>query len=154
MGKDAMLKVMIAEDDVMIADMIKDIIVGAGYRVCGLARTVSEAVALNATHRPDLAVIDQRLADGGLGTDVTASWAKSGIRHEPGVLYATGNVANVMKTASAGEACLLKPYDAEDLIRSLQLVSEIVATGDASPPFPRGFRRMDQLPFRVGALHG
>jgi ActR/RegA family two-component response regulator len=56
-----MLKVLIAEDDLtMIADR--------GYKVYGVARTVPEAVALAQLHKPDLAVLDLRLADGGLGT--------------------------------------------------------------------------------------
>lgn len=153
--KDAVLKVLIAEDDVMIADMVKDVIVGSGYLVCGIARTVDEAVALNVLHRPDLAIIDQRLADGGLGTDAVAQWAACDAHHRPGVLYATGNAANVMASASAGEACLTKPYSAEDLIRSLQLVAEIVMSGTASPPFPRGFRRMNASSrVRRGAAHG
>ena len=147
-----MLKVLIVEDDVMIADMGKDVLVGSGYQVCGLARTVGEAVALNVAHRPDLAVIDQRLADGGLGTEVAAKWAGSDDVGPPGILYATGNVANVMATAKAGEACLAKPYSAEDLVRALELVREIIATGRASPPFPRGFRRVNaSSPARIGA---
>lgn len=119
------------------------------------SRTVDEAVELDLLHRPDLAVIDQRLADGGLGTAVVARWAEFDNLHRPGVLYATGNVMNVMTTASAGEACLKKPYSAEDLIRSLQLVVEIVTTGRASPPVPRGFKRMSaSSPIPVDAAHG
>ena len=150
-----MLKVLIAEDDVMIADLVKEVLVGSGYLVCGIARTVGEAIALNVLHRPDLAVIDQRLADGGLGTDIAAKWAESDDLSRPGVLYATANIAHVVKTAPAGEACLSKPYSAEDLLRALQLVFEIVSTGKASPPLPRGFKRLD-VPSRilVGALHG
>jgi hypothetical protein len=39
-----MLKVLIAEDDLMmIADLRKKILVDGGYKVCGIARTVPEA---------------------------------------------------------------------------------------------------------------
>jgi DNA-binding response OmpR family regulator len=149
-----MLKVLIAEDDVMIADMVKDVLIGSGYLVCGIARTVGEAVDLNILHQPDLAVVDQRLADGGLGTEIAARWASDNM-HKPGILYATGNAANVMATATAGNACLVKPYSAEDLLRSLQLVAEIVETGRMSPPYPRGFSRIDvQSLARVGAARG
>jgi len=40
------LKVLIAEDDLMIADLAEEILVDHGYQVCGIARTVSEAVTL------------------------------------------------------------------------------------------------------------
>ena len=38
-----MLKILIAEDDLMIADMSEDILVEHGYEVCGIARTVAQA---------------------------------------------------------------------------------------------------------------
>ena len=132
-----MLKVLIAEDDLMIADMAEEFLVEFGYEVCGIARTVAEAVALGRRHRPDFAVIDLRLADGGLGTEIAA---RLGAHGKVGVLYATGNVSHDMLTTADGHACLAKPYRATDLRRSLEIVAEIVATGTASPPFPRGFQ--------------
>lgn len=65
-------KVIIAEDDLLIADLLEDVLVEAGYEVCGLASTVLEAVDLCNRHQPDLAVIDVRLAAGGWGTDVAS----------------------------------------------------------------------------------
>ena len=55
-----MLRVLIAEDDLMIADMVEEILILHGYEVCGIARTVSEAVELGRRCEPDLAVIDLR----------------------------------------------------------------------------------------------
>ena len=69
------MKVLIAEDDLMIADMIEDALVDHGYEVCGIAPTVAEAVALARREKPDLAIIDLRLADGGLGTEIAAQLA-------------------------------------------------------------------------------
>jgi two-component system, response regulator PdtaR len=131
-----MLKVLIAEDDLMIADMTEEVLVEGGFAVCGIARTVSEAVALGCLHKPDLALLDMRLADGGLGSEVAAQLAAFG---RIGVLYATGNALHVMENASEGDACIVKPYGVADVVRALEIVAEIVATGTASPPFPRGF---------------
>jgi len=141
-----MLKVLIAEDDLMIADMAEEILVEFGYEVCGIARTVAEAVALGRRHKPDLAVIDLRLADGGLGTEIAA---QLGARGKLGVLYATGNISHVMLTTADGHACLAKPYRFTDLQRSLEIVAEIVATGTASPPFPRGFQVLPSATLRA-----
>ena len=105
--------------------------------MCGIARTVAEGVELGRRHRPDLAVLDLRLADGGLGTEIAAQL--SGLDHL-GVLYATGNASDVHLTAVNGHACLAKPYVADDLLRGLRIVSDIVATGTVSRPFPRGFQ--------------
>ena len=132
-----MLKVLIAEDDLMIADMIEEILTEHGYEVCGVARTVAEAVALGRRFKPDLAVIDFRLAGGGFGTDIVFQLSDLGTF---GVLYATGNASQLVRTAVDGHACLSKPYRSIDLLRGLEIVSNIVTTGTALPPFPRGFQ--------------
>jgi len=67
-----MRKVMIAEDDLMMADMLADVLVEGGYEVCGIARTVGEGVEIGERHQPDLAVLELRLAEGGLGTEIAA----------------------------------------------------------------------------------
>jgi len=41
-----MLKILIAEDDFMIADAAEEVLLGWGYEVCGIARTVADGVAL------------------------------------------------------------------------------------------------------------
>ena len=64
MGIANMAKVIIAEDDLLIADLLEDVLVRAGYEVCGMASTVGETIALCNQLHPDLAVIDMRLADG------------------------------------------------------------------------------------------
>ena len=64
-GEIRVTKVLIVEDDLMIADSAEEVLVEYGYRVCGIARTIAEAVDLGFRHRPDIAVIDLRLADGG-----------------------------------------------------------------------------------------
>jgi DNA-binding response OmpR family regulator len=141
-----MLKVLIAEDDLMIADTAEEILVECGYEVCGIARTVAEGVALGLRHKPDLALIDLRLADGGLGTEIAT---QLGAISRLGVLYATGNVSHLMRSAANGDACLAKPYSSADLQRGMEIVAGIVANGTASPPFPRGFQ---VLPSKATAL--
>src|SRR5271154_1136167 len=118
-----MLKVLIAEDDEMIADMVRKTLVGHGYEVCGVARTVSEALMVGRRSKPDLAVIDLRLADEGwLGTDIVASLNLPG---PVGVLYASGGITRAMLAVLKGHACLIKPYSDADLLRSLEIVAEI-----------------------------
>jgi DNA-binding response OmpR family regulator len=135
--EDCVLKVLIAEDDLMIADLVEEVLVDEGYEVCGIARTVAEAVALAQHYKPDLAVLDIRLADGGLGTEIAVLLRPLG---RLGVLYATGNMSQVVLTTADGDACISKPYRSVDLLRALEIVAEIVATGEALPPFPRGFQ--------------
>ena len=137
----AKLKVLIAEDDFMIADMTEELLVAQGYEVCGIARTVGEAIALGQLHKPDLALIDHRLADNGLGTEVAAKLRQFG---KIGILYVTGNNSQVALLNADGDACLGKPYRTDELIRAVEIVAGIVATGTATSPFPHGFKLLNR----------
>ena len=126
-----MLKVMIAEDDLMMADMLEDVLVGNGYEVCGIARTVEMGVELAERHKPDLAVLDLRLAEGGIATEIAARLNRpDGL----GILYATGNGTQISLTKADGDAWLGKPYRPEDIVRALKIVEQIASTGEASKP--------------------
>lgn len=114
-----MLKVLVVEDDLMIADALEEILQDAGYDVCGIATTVEEAVKLGRIQRPDLGVIDFRLAGGGYGTEVTAELRKDG---RFGVLYATGNPDHPMLIRAEGDGCIAKPYSGRSVISALRKV--------------------------------
>jgi CheY-like chemotaxis protein len=142
-----MLRVLIAEDELMIAELLEDVLIGAGYEVCGIARTVEEAVALGEAHKPDLAVLDFRLAGGGRGTEIAR---RLNSRGKFGVLYATGdNARSNTLTLADGDAAIAKPYRAEDVARALTIIQEIATTGTATPPFPSGFRLLPESAKRL-----
>ena len=138
-----MLKVLIAEDNLTIADSVEEALLDGGYDVCGIAGTVDEALALGRAHKPDLVVRDMRLANDGLGTAVAAGLRGVG---RIGSLYATGSPDDALHDAD-GIASLTKPYSVRDLVKGLRLVREVMETGTASPPYPHNFRL---LPSRAG----
>jgi DNA-binding response OmpR family regulator len=136
------LRVLIAEDELMIADLLEDVLTTSGYEVCGIARTVDEAVALGELHKPDLALLDVRLARGGCGPEIAR---RLNSRGRFGVLYTTGDDARISTlTLADGEASIGKPYRAEDLVRALEIVRQIATGGTATPPFPQGFRLLPE----------
>lgn len=72
--------VLIIEDELLIANDLKALMLDLGHRVIGIARTQREAVALAATTRPGLILADIQLADGSNGVDAVdeihrTSWA-------------------------------------------------------------------------------
>ena len=141
-----MLKVLIAEDQLLIADLLEESLTASGYNVCGIASTVDEGVALGELHKPDLAVLDVRLARGDRGTEIARRLSSRG---KFGVLYATGDDArNSTLTLDDGDASIAKPYSPEDLVRALTIVWELVSTGVATPPFPSGFRLLPRYAAR------
>ena len=142
-----MLKVLIAEDQLLIADLLQETLTANGYNVCGIARTVEEGVALGELHKPDLAILDVRLARGDRGTEIARRLSSRG---KFGVLYATGDDArNSTLTLDDGDASIAKPYSPDDLVRALTIVWELVSTGIAAPPFPSGFRLLPQNAARL-----
>ena len=62
-------KVLVIEDEAIIAMDIGDIVQGIGHSVTGTARTRAEAVALALRNRPDLILADIQLADNSSGID-------------------------------------------------------------------------------------
>jgi two-component system, response regulator PdtaR len=133
-----MLRVLIAEDQLIIAELMKIVLTESGYEVCGIASTVDEAVALGELHKPDLAVLDVQLARGGYSPEIAR---RLNSRGKFGVLYTSGEDARISTlTPADGEALITKPYSAEDLVRALEIVRKIATGGTATPPFPPGFR--------------
>jgi two-component sensor histidine kinase len=131
-----MPKVLIAEDEPIIADMIAEVLAESGYDICGIARSVSEAIELGEAHRPDLAVIDLHLADGGIGTEIGRRLRRQG---SLGVLYMTGGAHEITLTADDGEACLRKPFALTHFVSALKIVERIVTPDAAATAFPPGF---------------
>ena len=62
-------KVMLIEDEAIIAADLSEIASGLGHTVTGIARTRTEAVALGNDDRPDLILADIQLADNSSGID-------------------------------------------------------------------------------------
>jgi two-component system, response regulator PdtaR len=78
---DVGLKVLIVEDDALIALDLRSQLVDLGHTVCGIASNEHGALEMAATHKPDLALMDLTLAKGDRGEHVAARLHKEhGIR--------------------------------------------------------------------------
>ncbi len=143
-------KVLIIEDDLLIADMTEEILMANGYDVCGIATTEAQAVDIGRWQAPDIALIDYRLAGGDFGTDAGAQLRETS---SLGILYVTGNNTQVAMQNAIGDACLVKPYKSTELLQSLDIVAAIAATGRANPPFPRGFQLLKTIAAMPAAVY-
>ncbi|MBF9028861.1 response regulator [Rhodobacterales bacterium HKCCE3408] len=65
-------KVMIIEDEAIIAMDLESLVADAGHKVVGVARTRQAAVELGARERPDLILADIQLADNSSGIDAAS----------------------------------------------------------------------------------
>lgn len=129
------MKVLIVEDDLMIADLLEVALTRGGYEVCGIARTVAQAVAIVIREDPGLAVIDFHLAGGGVGIDIPNLL---GPQSTLGILYASGDAGDIRLTTANGHACIAKPYRPSDVVLALKIIEQMMNRGSASLPFPRG----------------
>jgi CheY-like chemotaxis protein len=132
-----MLNVLIVEDDLTIADLLLDALEGDGYHVTGIARTVDEAVLSAQQNQPDVAIVDVRLANGDLGTDLSARL------HQPNnirIMFSTGNSNDEKLMSSCGDAVMTKPYRLTDVGRGLEIIDQLARTGHTMLTFPRSFR--------------
>ncbi len=131
------MKILLAEDDAMLADCLAETLIGCGHVVCGIAATVAKAVSLARLHRPDIAILDIQMRHGERGTDIASQLAASGDLGQMGVLYVTGSAERVHREATVGHACLGKPYTYTDLNIALDVVRDIAESGSSSRALPR-----------------
>ncbi|MRX49962.1 response regulator [Paracoccus sp. S-4012] len=82
------LRVLIAEDEVLVSIFLTDVIEDAGYEVVGVARTADEAVALAGMHRPDIALIDGNLKGGSSGIEAAEAIARD---HRTAIIFISGD---------------------------------------------------------------
>jgi DNA-directed RNA polymerase specialized sigma24 family protein len=62
-------RILIIEDEAVIAMDLSDLVTGAGHSVCAVEDTATKAVAAAQRERPDLVLADIQLADGSSGID-------------------------------------------------------------------------------------
>ena len=115
-------RVLIVEDDALIALDVCEALVAAGFEVCGMVSSEDEAIDQSRLVHADFAVVDISLSPGDgrvvarvLSADHTA------------VLFATGQCDDIRFLSGVGGiACLPKPYNAADIPRALRVVANMV----------------------------
>jgi DNA-binding response OmpR family regulator len=138
-----MLKILVVEDDISIADMLQEVLEAAGFFVTDIACTVDEATRSVNLHRPDVAVVDLCLANGDVGSEIRRRLA--GGTHLP-ILFSTGSSDALGLTRSDGDAVIIKPYRLQDVSRGIEILSQLAKFGKTSLAFPRSFRLLDFTP--------
>ena len=117
-----MLKILIVEDDSQLATTLKYLVEdNPRYRVVAIADDAETAIAAGEAHDPDIALVDLHLARGTTGFSVAVKLAES---HVP-VLFVSGKAPSFpMPDLALG--CLMKPFTAEDVHRSLGMAEDLM----------------------------
>lgn len=111
-------KVLIVEDQFLIAMAIEDTIAGLGHEVVGIAASRNQA--LDYLNEADVALVDINLLDGASGTQIARQLSGSGMS----VIFMTANPEAVSTGVEGALGVMTKPVDDSDLARVLKFVSQ------------------------------
>lgn len=113
-------RILIVEDDFLVADQIERALSDAGFDVAGIASSAAEAIALAESGKPALAVMDVRLAGNGDGIyAATQLFQRFGVR----CIFATAHY-DQLSVERAQPAMPLgwvpKPYSMASLVNAIR----------------------------------
>ncbi len=114
------VRILVVEDEPVIAADIKNTLVEAGHRVVGIGYTSDEAFALFLEHKPDVVVMDIQLADGSSGID--AARRMTSVRRIP-TIFVTAFPERLLTEKRLDPTYLItKPFQPETLVAALDRV--------------------------------
>jgi DNA-binding response OmpR family regulator len=99
------LRILLVEDEALVAMLVEDALVLHGHAVTGIADTRADALALAAADPPDLALCDVRLARGDCGRGIAVTLAEQGIP----CLFLSGNCPDIADHPLI-LGCVAKPF--------------------------------------------
>ncbi|MEO5599141.1 MAG: response regulator [Novosphingobium sp.] len=109
------LRILVAEDDAMIAMFLSDLLEALGHVVCAAIDTEAATVAAALLHRPDLMIVDEALRDGSGIAAVQEIEMTLPVPH----IFATGDCYRVLR-AEPNAIVLQKPFNAQALVRAIE----------------------------------
>ena len=109
------MRVLIVEDEALIAQAIKGTVRAAGFDIAGIVPTVEAALAFRASSSCDAAILDVNLR----GASVEPVAAELVSRRIP-FLGLTGYGMSHQPPSFKGQRVLAKPFDLDTLISALQ----------------------------------
>lgn len=133
------LKILIIEDEALLAMELEGLIEDAGHKVAGWATNEAEARHLIDSVEADLAFVDIHLSDGPTGVDVARYIAD---RNASMVVFMTANSKRIPESFEGAVGVIAKPYTMNGLMAALRYLQEGVRTPPPSSTRPAGFTLM------------
>jgi len=118
------MRILIVEDDRLLAAGLGMMLEGAGHEVVGYAATVRAAMDLARSHSPDLTLMDIDLGLGGSGIAAARGMKK---HHGLVSLFVTEQPDRARQAADAALGVLVKPYDRDTVLRTLEVAKQVLA---------------------------
>jgi len=134
------MRILIVEDDRLLAAGLAMMVESAGHQVVGHAVTVRAAMDLARSHSPDLTLMDIDLGLGGSGIAAARGMKK---HHGLVSLFVTEHPDRARQAADASLGVLVKPFDSDAVVRALEVASLLMA-GRAPGDLPAGLELFAQ----------
>jgi CheY-like chemotaxis protein len=99
------LRILIVEDEILIALELESLLQDAGHDVVAIAASSQDAIALGQRMRPDLAFVDIHLTDGPTGAEAARRLREQGAA----VLFMTANAKRIRRIVPARAASSESP---------------------------------------------
>ena len=128
------MRILVVEDEFLLAALIADTLTAAGHEVSGPAARIGEALQLTEANGPEMAIVDLELRGGDSGIELARELQARGI---PSV-FATGQKGLARANRGLALGLVPKPYLPATL---LLVVSWVEAAREGMQPAraPRGF---------------
>lgn len=137
-GRPAALRILVVEDEALIALELEFLLDDLGYVTVGIAGSSAEAIALGLSTAPDIALVDIHLVDGPTGVDVARALSAD---PRTTVVFMTANAKRIPDDFAGAFGVIAKPYSERVVASTLDYVAGCRAGRVPAPPCPDGFLR-------------
>lgn len=135
----AALRVLVVEDEALLAMQIEQLLLEAGHEPVGHAMDAAEAVDLARETRPDLALVDIHLRDGVTGVQVMRALTRD---HGAAGLFLTANRRLVPEDFAGAMGVVSKPFSETAFLQALAFVARRLGGRGARAPAATAARRL------------
>jgi DNA-binding response OmpR family regulator len=122
------LRILIVEDDSMLAFLLGEVLMGLGHEVCATEGVEAEAIATALRCRPDLMIVDEIL---GAGSGLAVVDAVLEQTHAPH-LFVSGDAARI-RTLRPKAIVIEKPYSESDLAYAIEKTMQLDISESRGP---------------------
>ncbi len=134
-GTETALRILVVEDEALIALELESLLEDLGHVMVGVAGTAAEAIALGRSTTPDVALVDIHLVDGPTGIEVARALSAD---RRTTVVFMTANAKRIPEDFAGAIGVIAKPYSERVVASTLDYVADRRA-GRADPACPDGF---------------
>ncbi|CAH0342496.1 response regulator [Rhizobium sp. CECT 9324] len=131
------LRVLIVEDEPLLAMDVEMMVEDAGHTVIGEARSLHDVKSLAPGGAPDIAFVDMQLADNSTGLEVCAHirqrWANTII------VFVTANPKKIPDDFAGAHGVIPKPFSRHGFMNALIYLQESVCTPPPVSSLPGSF---------------